>query len=299
MKSRLAIFLALALVTISPAQAVTKIVVPPLTISAINPNLTINFTGGDQVSQLLTTATNILLVGTIESSTSSLISATALGGSDGFIEALNTHGAKLWDLRLGSSGDDVATSGYVDTLGNIWVAGASATSTSAATPALGFNQIVVWEVSPAGLLENTFTKDLTNVNIPTSIGASGANLIIRGISSLANQPTFTLSLTSLGQFGSVKTGSTIPVKGPLVYSAISSAYNWQSYVAKRPIKGVIGIPLHRSTTVLLKSSLKNQVLKGAYSLQGTPLSVQFRIGIGVLCLSGNSHGYFITIIHTK
>lgn len=299
MKSRLVVCLALALATISPAQAATRLPVLPLAIAPLNPIFSVNFTGGDQVLQLLTSPASIFLIGTIESSSSQLVSATALGGSDGFVAALNTHGTKLWDLRLGSSGDDVATSGYVDSAGNIWVTGAIATSTNGSTPALGLNRLVVWEVSATGTLVNTFTKDLVNVEIPTSIGLNGANFIIQGISSLAGQPTFTLSLTPLGEFGSVKTSSLTPAKSPLVYTTISSAYRWQSYVTNKPIKGVIGIPLHRSTTVLLKSSLKSQNLKGVYSIQGVPLSLQYRPGLGVLCFSHNANGYFITILHTK
>ncbi len=49
-----------------------------------------------------------------------------LGGSDGFISALDIHGTHLWNLRLGTAGDDVATAGYIDAQGNIWIAGASA-----------------------------------------------------------------------------------------------------------------------------------------------------------------------------
>ncbi len=271
----------------------------PIAITALSPAISLNFTGGDQVSQLLTSPTDIFLIGTVESTSSQYISSTPFGGSDGFITALNSHGTKLWDLRLGSSGDDVATAGYVDSFGNIWVVGAIASSPTGATPAPGLNRLAVWEVSSSGSLVNTFTKDLTSVEIPTSIVPKGRDFIIQGISSLVNQPTFTVSLTALGRIGSVNAGSLRTSKNPMIFAAASSAYGWQSFVTNSKIKGVVGIPLHQSTTVLTRSSLKNHSLKSIYSLQGIPLSLQYRSGLGVLLLSHSAGGYFVTIIHTK
>ena len=59
------------------------------------------------------------------------------------------------------------------------------------------------------------------------------------------------------------------------------------------------MPLHQSTTVLIKSSLKDRSLKGIYSVQGAPISLAYQSGIGVVELTSLSGSYLLTVIHTK
>lgn len=281
------------------AIAATKTPAPPIAISSLTPNLVANFVGGDQISQLITSPSAIYLVGTVESLSFPVVTGAQLGGSDGFITSLNSQGSKIWDLRLGGTGDDVATSGSVDTNGNIWVVGASAQPSTPGTSSSGLNRLTVWEISAAGVLLNTFSKDLMVVAVPTSIAANGLNYLIRGLSSAKGQPTFSLTLTSLGQFGEIKTSS-LPASNPAtIFSAVSSAYTWQSLVTNSAIKGVTGLPAHQSTPILSKSSLKDKSLKGVYSVQGVPQALQYQAGLGVVLLSQNSTSYFVTVVHTK
>lgn len=291
--------IAFTVLVISPVNAATKVPVLPIALSTLTPAITASATGGDQVSQLLASSTNLFLLGTIESPTFPLVSSAPLGGSDGFITALSTQGAKLWDLRLGTAGDDVATAGCIDLLGNIWVAGASAISGAGTTPAPGLNRLTVWEISSTGILINTFTKDLPNVDIPTSIALKGPNFIIQGVSSAVGLPTFAVSVTPRGAIGTIKTSAVAPVGSALTFNATSSAYSWKSFITKSAIKGVTGIPSHHVTPILSKSSLKDKSLKGIYAVQGSPISLQYQAGLGVLLLSQGSSGYFVTIVHTK
>ena len=291
--------IALLLLAISPASAAIKAPFLPVILTTLNPTIFTNFSGGDQVSQLLTSPAGFFLLGTVENATSPLVTTAPLGGSDGFITAFNPQGGKLWDLRLGTAGDDVATAGYVDSLGNIWVTGSSAVSIAGSALVPGLNRLTIWEVSSAGILLNTFSKDLANEDIPTSIAFKGANYIIQGLSSVIGQPTFTVSLTPLGKIGTVKNSSIAPTKLVKFFSATSTAYGWLSFVTSTAIKGVIGIPLHQVTPVLTKRSLKNKSLKGIYAVQGVPLSLQYQTGLGVVLLSQGAGTYFVTIIHTK
>ena len=299
MKKALLLGSALALVLSSTAVAATKAPVAPITISNLNPSVSTNFSGGDQVSTLLTNTTAIYLVGTAETTSSPLLTSASLGGSDGFIVALNSNGTHSWDLRLGTAGDDVATAGYVDAAGDIWVVGASAISSNGATPPPGLNRLTVWEVSSTGTLLNSFTKDLAEVDIPTSIILKGSNYIIQGLSSRTGAPTFTVSLTPLGKLGTLKNSSIKPVAASQIFSATSAAYGWLSYVSPKPIGGVLGMPLHKSTTVLIKNSLKDRSLKGIYSVQGSPLSLVYQSGIGVIELTSAAGSYLVTVVHTK
>ena len=286
----------LTLLSLAPVQAVTK---PLISLTSLVPTVSTNFSGGDEVSQLLTSPSVIFLLGTIETISSPLVTSTTLGGSDGFIAALNPGGGRIWDLRIGTSGDDVATAGCTDSSGNIWIAGSSAIATSAAGGAVALNRLTIWEVNPTGVLLNTFTKDLSEVDVPTSIMVKGANFIIQGISNKVGFPTFAASLTPLGKIGSLKALTRAPAPAPQIFTVTSSAYLWQGFMAKRAIKEVKGISLHPSTDLLLKLSLKDKRVKGAYSLTGTPIAMQYQSGLGVIVLSQGNSSYFLTILHTK
>lgn len=292
------VLILLSQVTLVPAQAATKRPIPPVAMTTLSPTVSTNFSGGDEVSQLLTQGASLFLVGTIETATSPLVSSPALGGSDGFLVALNGQGGRIWDLRLGTSGDDVATAGYVDALGNIWITGSSAVSINGASSS-GLNRLSIWEVSPIGVLLNTFTKDLAEVDIPTSITLKGSNFIIQGASNKSGFPTFALSLSPFGKLGNVKALTLPPAQAPKIFMATSAAYHWQGFVASRVIKGVTGVSLHPASDLLLKLSLKDKSVKGAYSLSGSPIAVQYQVGIGVVVLSQGEGTYFLTILHTK
>ena len=270
---------------------------PPIAITALAPTVSTNFSAGDQVSAMALANGAIYLAGTIETTSSKLITSNPLGASDGFLIALGSNGSKLWDLRLGGVGDDVATAICVDLIGNIWVAGASAISTT--TPAPGLNRLTVWEVSSTGVLENTYVKDTPDVNIPTSIAAKGANFTLQGVTSKTGSSSFAATLNPAGNIGSLNFSSTKLPVAPLTRSVNSSAYSWQSFITNGPLKGVTGIALHQITTVLTRSGLKDKSLKGVNSVTGTPLSLQYQSGTGVVLLTQGSGTYFLTIIHTK
>lgn len=297
MRRTLFLATALALIVATPVFASSKIPIPQLKVVPLLPTVSTNLSAGDEVQQILTATGTIYLVGTIETTSSSLITSQPLGSSDGFVVALSPSGAHLWDLRLGTAGDDVATAGYVDSSGNIWVAGSSAVST--ATPAPGLNQLTLWEISSTGALENTYTKQLSDVDIPTSIGQKGLNLVITGSSSKAGMPTFSVAVSQLGKIGTPKNSSALPVTLGGVFTATSYAYIWQSFVTTKAIPGVAGIPAHQSTTVLLDNTLKTHALKSVYSIRGTPLSLAYQSGVGVVALTQGSGTYYLTIIHTK
>lgn len=294
-RSALAIGCALALLLGTPALAATKAPTAPLVLTPLLPTLTTNFSAGDEIQALLTTPTSMALIGTIETTSSPLITAAPLGASDGFIVALDTHSGHQWDLRLGTAGDDVATAGYIDSTGNYWVAGTSAITATAA----GLQQLTVWEISSTGVLENTFTKNLPDVAVPTSIALKGVNFLIQGSSSKAGSPTFSIALTPAGKYGSIKYSPTLPPNSPQLFTAKSVAYNWLSYVTTKAIKGVLGFTPHKVTSVLIKSPLKGGNTTGIYSLQGVPILMQYQVGLGIVVVTDYSGSYLLTLVHTK
>ncbi len=281
----------------TPSFAALKVPIPQLKVIPLSPTVSTNLSAGDEVQQVLTTAGNIFLIGTVETTSSALITSQPLGSSDGFVVALGPSGTHLWDLRLGTGGDDVATAGCADSSGNIWVVGSSAVSS--ATPAPGLNQFQIWEISSAGVLENTYSKILPDIDIPTSIVQKGANFVVTGNSSKPGFPTFTATVTSAGKISAPKNLATPITPAPGLLSVTSAAYIWQNFVTKQAIAGVTGIPAHQATTVLIDNTLKTRTLKSVFSIQGTPVALRYQAGIGVVALTQSTDTYFLTIIHTK
>jgi len=206
----------LLLITISNANAATKsIPVTPLATS-----FALSLSGGDQLSDVLTNSSGTFLIGTIETSTSTLVTSPAIGGSsDGFISSFSYTGQQLWSLRLGTPLDDVATAGYIDSLGNIWVAGATAIPTPQVAPTplapntvnpsqiqvapvtpptSGLKRLVVWEISQSGSLLNTYTADSTDVLLPSAITLNLKKITVSGVSNSSSANSFESTISPIG-----------------------------------------------------------------------------------------------------
>lgn len=286
--------------SLSISTAATKIPSPVITAVPLKPALITNFSAGDEVSSILTTSgltPNIFLVGIVETTTSPLLTSQPLGASDGYLVALDAKALHAWDLRLGTPGDDVATSALVDASGNIWVVGATAQANL--TPAPGFNQIDLWEVSGTGALLNTYTFSTPEVDVPTLITATKTGFLVSGKSSKAGNSNFSIAVSSNGVFGKIKYFNQSATPSSALISVNSNSYAWQSYVTTSAIQGVLGIAPHVATTVLIESALKTRSLKGVFTLTGNPISLLYQPGIGVISLTSDASTYYLTIVHTK
>jgi hypothetical protein len=156
---------------------------------------------GDQISDFVMNKTLIAIAGTIESDSTELVDSPSLGGSDGFLSALNKYKNKIWELRLGSEVDDIAAAVGSDTSGNLWVVGAtskpsetmanSLESTEAIAidsvtvdqlfePNNPLTRLVVWKVDLTGLLAATYFQDFPGVIAPNQISFDGTNFEITG-----------------------------------------------------------------------------------------------------------------------
>ena len=154
----------------------------------------------DEVSDISLTPVSVVLTGTTESASSTWISGSLGGLSDGFVVSYSSLGAPLWNLRLGSAANEIATSTAIDIDGSIWVAGAGTaitTPTPSTTQAKALNpdnvvldplqpsntplnRIKLWQVSSNGNLLNTFEVVSENIIHPKKLLISGPNLIIVG-----------------------------------------------------------------------------------------------------------------------
>ena len=192
MKLRILFVALLTAIYILPANAAVM--------SATKPTVELSYSGNEQVSDLLLTPISISLIGTTEASTSSWIAGSLSGGSDGFISTFSSTGAPLWNLRLGNTNNEIATSAATDSDGTIWVVGASTTSIiknpnptpskllnpdnvviePAAPTNSSFTKLNLWQISVTGQLLNSFETQTVGVVNPQKIFVNSAGVTIFG-----------------------------------------------------------------------------------------------------------------------
>ena len=195
----------------------------------------------DEISDISLTPVSIVLTGTTESASSTWIGGTLGGLSDGFVANYSSLGAPLWNLRLGSVANEIATSSAIDIDGSIWVAGAgTATTTPAPLASQGkalnpdnvvldpiqsasttLNRIKLWQVTSTGTLLNTFEFTSEGIIHPKKIIIAGTNLVILGDSyEKSAVKGFYISATKTGVFSPiVKYG----VKSTQINSALTNS----------------------------------------------------------------------------
>ena len=192
MKLRILFVALLTAIYILPANAAVM--------SATKPTVELSYSGNEQISDLLLTPISISLIGTTEASTSSWIAGSLSGGSDGFISTFSSTGAPLWNLRLGNTNNEIATSAATDSDGTIWVVGASTTSIiknpnptpskllnpdnvviePAAPTNSSFTKLNLWQISVTGQLLNSFETQTVGVVNPQKIFVNSAGVTIFG-----------------------------------------------------------------------------------------------------------------------
>ena len=192
MKLRILFVALLTAIYILPANAAVM--------SATKPTVELSYSGNEQVSDLLLTPISISLIGTTEASTSSWIAGSLSGGSDGFISTFSSTGTPLWNLRLGNTNNEIATSAATDSAGTIWVVGASTTSIiknpnptpsklinpdnvviePAAPTNSSFTKLNLWQISVTGQLLNSFETQTVGVVNPQKIFVNSAGVTIFG-----------------------------------------------------------------------------------------------------------------------
>ena len=204
------------------------------------PLVELPYTKADQISSVLLTPISIIITGTTESPSSSWINGALAGVSDGFIANYSSLGAPLWNIRLGSNANEIATSAAIDLDGSIWVAGATSalvTPNPTAIPpkalnpdnvildptaavSTPLNRIKIWQISSSGNLLNSFEYIGENIINPKKLLVTDTNLIILGsIYDKSSVAGFYLSASKSGVFTPIiKFGS----KSTQINSAISN-----------------------------------------------------------------------------
>jgi hypothetical protein len=139
----------------------------------------------EEVSGAVTSGKSIIVFGT--------------KSSKAYARAIDTTGKELWNLSLDQSAASIATAAAVDSVGDIWIAGATPMAMglippSTATPLNPDNAVIppsvfvgdlhavtIWKVSAGGSLIFTNTLPTSNVLFPTAINVDKTGASVVGI----------------------------------------------------------------------------------------------------------------------
>jgi len=249
------------------------------------------YTGNEQVSDLLLTPTSIAIIGTTENATSNWISGNLNGRSDGFISAFSSTGSPLWNLRLGGTNNEIATSAALDSDGSIWIVGASAqaaSNTPVPTPtkvlnpdnvaidqlpgaSAALNKLNLWQVSSSGQLLASYETQTASVINPQKLIVTPTGLAIFGdIYEKSTVKGFFVSASKAGLFNApIKYG----VKSTQFNSAILNSDGSFTVVGKSSDLLLKVKPLSKGDAISLKISSKGVLQQvGRATLKGTTRS---------------------------
>jgi hypothetical protein len=285
-----------------PAQAATK----PAAIKMVAlPSLTSGtfFQGkGGEWFETLLAQRAIYLVGTSE---------PASGPTQGEVVAINpVNGSQLWDLPIPTTVDAVATAATIDPLGNIWVAGSSASQVVTPTPTptptgvinpsgvvikptpptrAGLTNITVWEISSLGTLITSYQYAASDLLSPATITYASGSLVLTGTD-------FKVTMNQAGKFSKFISASFAIPKAASTQTFKDGLYMWKSYISKVAIPGVIGWKPPAKGRVILKIGSRTGTVYNAYKITDQLLKSQYLAGLGVVLTTLNPNGYSISLL---
>ena len=236
--------------------------------------------------QLLTT------IGTPDEVSGAVVSGKSIivfgsKASKAYARAIDRAGKELWNLSLDQSAASIATAAAVDSVGDIWIAGATPlalgvnplapTATplnpdSAVIPPSVFigdlQAVTIWKVSAAGVLVFTNTLPVSSVLFPTAIavdknGASVVGIIAndKGNAGFLANADATGAFSKLLQIGVASTTAEAVVRhgdGSFTIAGSSS----ETLVGKKVAGITDGILVKVSKALKITSVVRSSVIKG-------------------------------------
>jgi len=285
--------------TSQPAFAAVKVLPSKPAITVVSP-----LGSGDQISDFSLGQSLIAVVGTVEKGLTDLVTTPSLGGSDGFISAIDQSKKLIWNLRLGSSSDDIATAITRDREGFFWVAGATTQPTETSTPVIDnsavnldlisvesavtprntLNRLALWKIGVNGELSQTFFYDVTGVIAPTRITISGTSInIVGNLTRELVTDQFSISANATGVFSGLKLGKIMAPKAAVIETIKAGPNKITSFISKTTIIDIPSWRAKRPTPVIVKYTNKGKAL-AANSLPGKVKKVMWQSEIGTVVL---------------
>ena len=268
-------------------------------------NISLSQDPSDQISSLVVSSSSIVLVGT--------------SSAHGIIQAFDRTGLiQLWSLKLDGpeSSESIATIGIRDSLGNIWVAGASSQiptpptpitlptdainpsgvipETTTALPAL--TKLNIWKINPQGQLLGTFSQEAPGVILPDSLQLVGGKITAGGVISAQSPSRFSTSVDTTGTFSTLRVTSSraqIVSANKEVKTTLST---WKSFMTSTSIKGIPSWKPKKNSQVLVRYDLKTKAVMAAYTTSNEILDLAWEKSLGLVVLLSSPAGYQLTII---
>ena len=236
--------------------------------------------------QLLTTVgTPDEVSGAVVSGKSIIVFGTK--SSKAYARAIDVTGKEIWNLSLDQSAASIATAAAVDSVGDIWVSGATPLATGLAVPTPtatplnpdnaaippsvfvgNLQAITIWKVSAAGSLMSTHTFPTSSVLFPTAISVDKNGASVVGI--IANEKGnagFLVNTDSVGVFTKLlQIGATSTTADAVVRHAdgtLTVAGSSSETLAGKKVTGVTdGILVKVSKALKITSVVRSSVAKG-------------------------------------
>ena len=236
--------------------------------------------------QLLTTVgTPDEVSGAVVSGKSIIVFGTK--SSKAYARAIDVTGKEIWNLSLDQSAASIATAAAVDSVGDIWVSGATPLATGLAVPTPtatplnpdnaaippsvfvgNLQAITIWKVSAAGSLMSTHTFPTSSVLFPTAISVDKNGASVVGI--IANEKGnagFLVNTDSVGVFTKLlQIGATSTTADTVVRHAdgtLTVAGSSSETLAGKKVTGVTdGILVKVSKALKITSVVRSSVAKG-------------------------------------
>ena len=247
--------------------------------------------------QLLTTVgTPDEVSGAVVSGKSIIVFGTK--SSKAYARAIDVTGKEIWNLSLDQSAASIATAAAVDSVGDIWVSGATPLATGLAVPTPtatplnpdnaaippsvfvgNLQAITIWKVSAAGSLMSTHTFPTSSVLFPTAISVDKNGASVVGI--IANEKGnagFLVNTDSLGVFTKLlQIGATSTTADAVVRHAdgtLTVAGSSSETLAGKKVVGVTdGILVKVSKALKITSVVRSSVAKGKRIWNGASSSL--------------------------
>ena len=204
-----------------------------------------------------------------------------------YARAVDTTGKELWNLSLDQSPASIATAAVVDSVGDIWIAGATPLAlglippSPAATPVNPDNAAVLpttnignlqavtlWRVTAAGVLAGTNTLPTSSVVFPTAISVDRNGASIVGIiGTEKGSAGFLVNTDKAGMFGKLlQIGSISTTTDAVVRHTDGSftvAGSSSETLAGKKVAGVTdGVLIKISKALKITSVVRSSAVKG-------------------------------------
>ncbi len=267
MKRLLSFVVVASLLVIPTAQAAPK----KISVKALQLLTTVGTP--DEVSGVVTSGKSLIVFGSKE--------------SKAYARAVDTTGTELWNLSLDQSAASIATAAAVDSVGDIWIAGATPLAQELIAPSPGaspinpdnaevppttnigdLRAITIWKLTTGGALVFTSSLPTTSVLLPTSIAVDRNGASIVGIiGSEKGSAGFLLNIDSSGVFSKVlQIGATSTTSDAVVrhgdgsFTVVGSS---SETLAGKKVAGITdGVLVKVSKSLKITNVVRSSVSKG-------------------------------------